>query len=126
MSKKPIIQVEKLVKKYNGKRVVKGISFEVYEGEIFGILGPNGAGKSTTLEMIETLRPMDGGKVTLDGFDVEKQAKKVKNVIGIQLQNTAFMAKLNLREQLKMFAGLYGTKRNGKKFKNYSRRHYVR
>ena len=112
MSKKPIIQVEKLAKKYNGKRVVKGISFEVYEGEIFGILGPNGAGKSTTLEMIETLRPMDGGKVTLDGFDVEKQAKKVKNVIGIQLQNTAFMAKLNLREQLKMFAGLYGTKIN--------------
>lgn len=105
-----IIKVEKLVKKYDGKKVVKGISFSVKEGEIFGILGPNGAGKSTTLEMIETLRPIDGGKATLDGFDVKKDRKKVKQIIGIQLQNTAFMEKLNLREQLKMFASFYGVK----------------
>ena len=71
-----IIKVEKLVKKYDGKKVVKGISFSVKEGEIFGILGPNGAGKSTTLEMIETLRPIDGGKATLDGFDVKKRPQK--------------------------------------------------
>ena len=101
-----IIKVEKLVKKYDGKKVVKGISFSVKEGEIFGILGPNGAGKSTTLEMIETLRPIDGGKATLNGFDVKKDRKKVKQIIGIQLQNTAFMEKLNLREQLKMFASI--------------------
>lgn len=105
---KNIIEVEKLTKKYDGKKVVKGISFSVKEGEIFGILGPNGAGKSTTLEMIETLRPIDSGKVTLDGIDVAKNPKKVKRIIGVQLQNTAFMSKLNLREQLKMFAGLYG------------------
>lgn len=105
-----IIKVEKLTKKYDGKKVVKGISFSVKEGEIFGILGPNGAGKSTTLEMIETLRPIDSGKVTLDGLDVEKDRKKVKKIIGIQLQNTAFMDKLNLREQLKVFASFYGVK----------------
>lgn len=110
MKAKDIIKVEGLEKKYNNKKVVKGISFSVKEGEIFGILGPNGAGKSTTLEMIEALRPIDGGEVILDGINVKKQPKKVKKIIGIQLQNTAFMKKLNLREQLKMFAGLYAVK----------------
>lgn len=89
MKNTSIIQVEKLVKTYSGKNVVNGVSFDVMEGEIFGILGPNGAGKSTILEMIETLRKIDSGKVTLDGIDVAKDPKKVKKIIGIQLQNTA-------------------------------------
>lgn len=109
---KNIIEVRDLTKKYDGKKVVKGISFEVKEGEIFGILGPNGAGKSTTLEMIETLRPIDSGEASLDGIDIKNDPKKVKKCIGIQLQNTAFMTKLNLREQIKMFAGLYGVEAN--------------
>lgn len=107
-----IISVKNLVKKYNNKRVVKGISFDVQEGEIFGILGPNGAGKTTTLEMIEALRPIDGGTVTLDGIDVEKHPSSIKEIIGVQLQSTAFFDKLNLREQLKMFASLYGEAAN--------------
>ena len=106
--KKQIIKVSNLTKKYDGKAVVNGISFDVKEGEIFGILGQNGAGKSTTLEMIESLRPIDSGEVILDGVDVKKDPKEIKKIIGIQLQSTAFMAKLNLREQIKMFAGLYG------------------
>lgn len=106
--KKQIIKVSNLTKKYDGKAVVNGISFDVKEGEIFGILGQNGAGKSTTLEMIESLRPIDSGEVILDGVDVKKDPKEIKRIIGIQLQSTAFMAKLNLREQIKMFAGLYG------------------
>ena len=106
--KKQIIKVSSLTKKYDGKAVVNGISFDVKEGEIFGILGQNGAGKSTTLEMIESLRPIDSGEVILDGVDVKKDPKEIKRIIGIQLQSTAFMAKLNLREQIKMFAGLYG------------------
>jgi ABC-2 type transport system ATP-binding protein len=105
---KNIISVSKLTKRYGDKTTVKGITFDVKEGEIFGILGPNGAGKTTTLEMIEALRPIDGGTVTLDGFDVKKEASKVKEVIGIQLQSTAFFDKLSLREQLRMFDGLYG------------------
>ena len=76
MKNTSIIQVEKLVKTYSGKNVVNGVSFDVMEGEIFGILGPNGAGKSTILEMIETLRKIDSGKVTLDGIDVAKDPKK--------------------------------------------------
>ena len=104
----PIITVDQLVKTYDGKNVVDSVSFEVKKGEIFGILGPNGAGKTTTLEMLEALRPIDGGTATIDGIDVAKQPKHIKNIIGIQLQSTMFYDKLTLREQLKMFASLYG------------------
>jgi ABC-2 type transport system ATP-binding protein len=103
-----IIKVDKLVKTYDGNNVVDGVSFEVKKGEIFGILGPNGAGKTTTLEMLEALRPIDGGTATIDGIDVAKKPKDIKNIIGIQLQSTAFYDKLTLREQLKMFGSLYG------------------
>ena len=105
---KPIITVDQLVKTYDGKNVVDGVSFEVKKGEIFGILGPNGAGKTTTLEILEALRPIDGGVATIDGIDVAKKPKDIKNIIGIQLQSTAFYDKLTLREQLKMFGSLYG------------------
>ncbi len=107
---KPIINVSHLVKTYDGKNVVNNISFTVSEGEIFGILGPNGAGKTTTLEMIEALRTIDGGRAEIDGIDVAKNPKKIKEIIGIQLQATTFYDKLNLREQLKLFASLYGVK----------------
>lgn len=102
-----IITVKNLTKKYGEKTTVKGISFTVKEGEVFGILGPNGAGKTTTLEMIEALRPIDGGSVMLDGLDVQKRPSDVKKIIGIQLQSTAFFDKLTLKEQLRMFNSLY-------------------
>ena len=69
-----IIKVENLSKYYGDFHAVKGISFEVQEGEIFGLLGPNGAGKSTTLEIIETLREKSSGKIWVDGFDLDTQA----------------------------------------------------
>lgn len=105
-----IIEVKSLSKSYNKKRVVKKISFIVKRGEVFGILGPNGAGKSTTLEMIEALRTIDSGEVIIDGVSVKKQPKKIKEMIGIQLQATCFAERLNLKEQLKMLASLYGVK----------------
>ena len=108
MELEPIVKVDKLVKTYDENNVVDGVSFEVKKGEIFGILGPNGAGKTTTLEMLEALRPIDGGVATIDGIDVAKKPKDIKNIIGIQLQSTAFYDKLTLREQLKMFGSLYG------------------
>lgn len=107
-----IITVKKLTKQYGDKTTVKGISFTVKEGEVFGILGPNGAGKTTTLEMIEALRPIDGGSVVLDGIDVQKKPSDVKKIIGIQLQSTAFFDKLTLREQLVMFNALYDSRSN--------------
>lgn len=105
---KPIITVDGLTKAYAGTSVVDGISFTVQAGEIFGLLGPNGAGKTTTLEMLEALRPIDAGQATIDGIDVAKQPKQIKQIIGIQLQSTTFYDKLTLREQLRMFASLYG------------------
>ena len=105
---KPIITVDGLTKAYAGTPVVDGISFTVQAGEIFGLLGPNGAGKTTTLEMLEALRPIDAGRATIDGIDVAKQPKQIKQIIGIQLQSTTFYDKLTLREQLRMFASLYG------------------
>ena len=103
-----MIVVKSLVKKYDKKRTVRGVSFSVKKGEIFGILGPNGAGKTTTLEMLEALRPIDGGSATIEGVDVATQPTNIKSMIGIQLQATSFMDKLTLKEQLQMFASLYG------------------
>lgn len=103
-----IINVDSLSKSYGGKKVVNGVSFTVARGEIFGILGPNGAGKTTTLEMLEALRPIDSGSAEIDGVDVIKQPKQIKEIIGIQLQSTNFYDRLSLHEQLNMFASLYG------------------
>ena len=102
-----IIDAVGLTKRYDGKTVVNDISFSVQEGEIFGVLGPNGAGKTTMLEMIETLRPIDSGSVMVDGLDVKRDADKIKHIIGIQLQSSAFFEKITLREQLLMFASFY-------------------
>lgn len=107
-----IVKVEGLRKSYGGREVVKGISFDVKKGETFGILGPNGAGKTTTLEMIETLRPIDGGTVTIDGVNASKEPQKIKYMIGVQTQSTAFMDKVKLTELLEQQAAAYGEKVN--------------
>ena len=73
-----IISVKDLVKNYGSFHAVKGISFDVYEGEIFGLLGPNGAGKSTTLEIMETLRSKTSGAVKVAEFDLDKQPNEIK------------------------------------------------
>lgn len=108
MKSSVIVEVKDLVKKYDKKKVVKGISFQVKTGEIFGILGPNGAGKTTTLEMIESMRTIDSGTVILDGKNVAEKPEEVKHVIGVQLQSSAFMENLNLTELLNMFSSFYG------------------
>lgn len=112
----PILKVKNLQKSYNDKKVVDGISFEVKKGEIFGILGPNGAGKTTTLEMIEALRPIDGGEVTIDGVDVAKNPYDIRAMIGVQPQSPAFQDKTKLTELIEMFASAYGEKVNPKEF----------
>lgn len=117
MSKKDVIvEAKGLTKKYGKKTVVKGIDFEVYEGEIFGILGPNGAGKTTTLEMLETIRPIDGGSATIDGLDVAGNANQVKAIIGVQPQSPSFEEKTTLTELISMFSAFYGEKVKPKKF----------
>lgn len=112
----PILEVKNLTKKYDDKTVVNGINFEVKRGEIFGILGPNGAGKTTTLEMIETLREIDGGSATIDGVDVASNPYVIRGMIGVQPQTPGFQDKTKLTELIAMFAAAYGEKVNPKKF----------
>jgi ABC-2 type transport system ATP-binding protein len=110
VEQKKIITVNNLVKHYGNFEAVKGISFDVYEGEIFGLLGPNGAGKSTTLEIIETLRDKTSGHITVDGFDIDQQPQEIKKIIGVQLQTSGFYPVLNLVELIDLFGGLYNQK----------------
>ena len=105
--REPIIQVKELTKSYGDFEAVKGISFDVYKGEIFGLLGPNGAGKSTTLEIIETLRQKSGGTVMVDGMDLDTHPEDIKKIIGVQLQTAGFYPNLNLTELIRLFVGLY-------------------
>jgi ABC-2 type transport system ATP-binding protein len=113
---KVILSIKDVVKRYDDKPAVDGISFEVNRGEVFGILGPNGAGKTTTLEMIETLRPIDEGEIILDGLNVALQSDKVKQIIGIQPQSPAFQDKTRLTEIIELFAAAYGERVNPMEF----------
>lgn len=103
----PIISVKNLVKNYGNFNAVKGISFDVYKGEIFGLLGPNGAGKSTTLEIIETLRTKTSGEITVCGMNLDTEAENIKKIIGVQLQSSGYYPGLSLAELVNLFAGLY-------------------
>src|SRR5208283_3634406 len=103
--KKVIISVRDLQKEYGDFTAVNGISFDVFEGEIFGLLGPNGAGKTTTLEIIETLRDKSSGEVVIDGLNVDKDQNNIKKIIGVQLQAAGYYPSLKLLELLDLFSG---------------------
>lgn len=105
-----IISVKNLVKNYGSFQAVRGISFDVWKGEIFGLLGQNGAGKSTTLEIIETLRQKTSGEVTVNGLSLDTQAGEIKKIIGVQLQTSGFYPNLKLFELIRLFGGLYNRK----------------
>ncbi|WP_462220216.1 ABC transporter ATP-binding protein [Ferruginibacter sp.] len=104
---KIIISVKNLKKNYGNFAAVKDISFDVYEGEIFGLLGPNGAGKSTTLEIIETLRDKTSGEIIVDGINLDENPNDIKKIIGVQLQTSGFYPGLTLIELIHLFGGLY-------------------
>ncbi|MBN8837847.1 MAG: ABC transporter ATP-binding protein [Sphingobacteriia bacterium] len=103
----PIITVKDLHKSYGNFEAVKGISFNVQKGEIFGLLGPNGAGKSTTLEIIETLREKTSGEIIVNGFNLDEHPNEIKKHIGVQLQTSGYYPLLNLTELIQLFSGLY-------------------
>jgi ABC-2 type transport system ATP-binding protein len=102
------IVVSDVRKSYGDTRAVDGVSFEVSEGEFFGILGPNGAGKTTTLEIIEGLRRPDGGEVRIFGASPWPRDAQLLPRIGVQLQATSFFERLTVREQMRTWASLYG------------------
>ena len=103
----PAIVVSDLKKRYGDVKAVDGVSFEVEDKEIFGILGPNGAGKTTTLEIIETLREPDSGEIIVEGKEVRKEARAIKELIGVQLQTTVFFDNLTVWETIDLFGSFY-------------------
>jgi ABC-2 type transport system ATP-binding protein len=107
-----VLQVENLVKRYGDVEAVRGVSFSVEEGEVFGLLGPNGAGKTTTVEILEGLRTLDSGKVSVCGLDPQRNASELKNEIGAALQSTSLPDKLRTFEALQLFAGFYSRRRD--------------
>ena len=105
-----IIQVEELVKQYDKAKTpaVKGASFAVNEGEFFAFLGPNGAGKTTTISILTTMLAKTSGIVTIAGYDVEKEAKQVRNRVGIIFQKPSLDLQLSAEENIRFHACLYG------------------
>ena len=101
------VEVKNLVKAYGDVKAVNGISFNISNGEIFGMLGPNGAGKSTTVEIIEGLRSADGGTATILGINISKNTRAVKERIGVQSQSPALFPDLKVREIINFFRSLY-------------------
>lgn len=104
----PILQVNQLVKRYGDLTAVKGISFEVQEGEIFSLLGPNGAGKTTTISVLSTLFPPSEGDALIAGHSVVREPYAVRRVIGIVPQEIALYEDLTARENLQFWGQLYG------------------
>jgi ABC-2 type transport system ATP-binding protein len=107
-----VVEVENLVKRYDKVEALRGVSFDVREGEVFGLLGPNGAGKTSTVEILEGLRTPDGGRVAVCGLDPERSGPRFKQEIGAVLQSTALPEKLRVIEALRLFASFYTRRRD--------------
>ena len=103
----PVIEVEGLVKTYDGLNAVDGISFSVEEGEIFGIVGPNGAGKTTPVESVEGLRKPDAGSIRVLGFDPLQDRYEVTQRLGAQLQESRLQDRLRVGEAMELYASFY-------------------
>jgi ABC-2 type transport system ATP-binding protein len=101
------IVVEGLRKRYNGLEALRGVSFEVSRGEVFGLLGPNGAGKTTAVEILEGYRPRDEGTVSVLGFDPARNERALRERIGVVLQQSELWPTLTVREVHELFAGYY-------------------
>ena len=108
----PVLQVRNLVKRYGDVEAVRGISFQVAEGEVFGLLGPNGAGKTSTIEILEGLRTPDGGEISVCGYDPRTHGEELKHEIGAALQSTSLPDKIRVNEAIRLFASFYKRRRN--------------
>ena len=106
------ISVRELRKSYGAHEALRGISFQIDEGEVFGLLGPNGAGKTTTVEILEGYRERDAGDVEVLGFDPAEAARGLRERIGVVLQQSQLWANLTVAETHRMFAGYYERPRN--------------
>jgi ABC-2 type transport system ATP-binding protein len=105
------IEVNNLTKRYGDVEALRGVSFAVDEGEVFGLLGPNGAGKTSTVEILEGLRTPDGGSVSVCGLDPQTSGAEFKYAIGAALQATALPDKMRVHEALDLFGSFYPKRR---------------
>lgn len=105
------IQTEQLSKHFGKRVAVADLAITIQQGEIFSLLGTNGAGKTTTIKMLSCLLKPTSGHVTLMGFDIDKDADKIKQIIGVSPQETAIATHLNTKENLELMGGIYGMKR---------------
>jgi ABC-2 type transport system ATP-binding protein len=103
-----VVRVNALHKSYGAVKAIRGISFEIGQGEVFGLLGPNGAGKTSTIEILEGLRHPDSGEVTVCGLEPARESRRLKQRIGAQLQNTILPDKMRVGEAARLFGGFYG------------------
>jgi ABC-2 type transport system ATP-binding protein len=103
----PAVTVQNLVKKYGHLVAVNDVSLSIHEGEIFGIIGPNGAGKTTTVECISGLRAPDSGSISVYGLSPQKDRNKIREFVGVQLQESALPPRIKVREAVKLFASFY-------------------
>jgi ABC-2 type transport system ATP-binding protein len=103
----PAVEVNDLRKNYGEHEALRGVSFEIREGEVFSLLGPNGAGKTTTIEILEGYRRRDGGTVSVLGSDPARASREWRGRIGVVLQSSAMYENLTVRESLALFAGYY-------------------
>jgi ABC-2 type transport system ATP-binding protein len=103
-----VIEVNDFSKTYGDVLAVDGISFDVKQGEIFGLLGPNGAGKTSTLESLEGLRAPDGGSLRVAGVDPARETRKLRNVIGVQLQTSGLPESITVVEAMRFFSAYHG------------------
>ena len=104
---RPVVEVRGLEKRYGSSTAVRGISFSVRQGELFGLLGSNGAGKTTTVEILQGLRPADGGSVTVLGLDPQFAGDRLRRLVGAQLQDAALPERIRVGEALGLFASLH-------------------
>ncbi|MGH9432027.1 MAG: ABC transporter ATP-binding protein [Terriglobia bacterium] len=102
-----VVEAQAIRKHYGPVEALRGISFEIEKGEVFGLLGPNGAGKTTTIEILEGLREADGGTVRVCGLDPFRQSRDLKQRIGAQLQATVLPDKIRVEEALRLYGGFY-------------------
>lgn len=105
------VSVKNLEKSYKNEQVLKSISFDVGKGQIFAFLGPNGAGKSTTMNILSTLLEKSAGTVSVSGFDIDKNRRKIKSEIGVVFQNDVLDSELSVYDNLVFRCALYHKKR---------------
>jgi ABC-2 type transport system ATP-binding protein len=103
----PVIQVSRICKSYGATAAVSDVSFDVSEGEVFGLIGPNGAGKTTTMECVEGVRRPDAGRISIMGLDPFRDVYQVQNLIGVQLQQAQLQKRIKVWEAVDLWASLY-------------------